>query len=698
MPPKSYKNKHGSRKKEVHHLNQSNVPEAKKQQWTILRSIGLSCIVGVVAFFLYYGFLETRINTPLSYPKVVVTTGLEDPSRYWGTYRPGLYFGTSVRHPLSPVTGLMWFTNGHYQNNMLAFRHWCEQGDDVDHYSWLAHDGRNFGFQRIVDKLTILETSFVKRPDERDGGDWSARITVLPKGTTSKTSEVSLFYYMALNDEDLKGNLKLLQGTGQSIDGLEGYSEAVGDFRLRFIKHSGVSRNSLSGEVLTKEIDQLSKGFDEKFEIKFGLRAKGFGEKEIEFAKAAMSNMVGGIGYFYGASKVQGENNNEPVPYWKAPLYTAVPSRSFFPRGFLWDEGFHNLLISKWDREISMDILGHWFDLMNWDGWIPREQILGAEARARVPDEFVVQHQKAANPPTLMLTLHSMVNNFDGSLTDQDYDYLNRLWPRLKAWYQWFNSTQVGELPGTYRWRGRNPKSQKELNPKTLTSGLDDYPRASHPTNDERHLDLRCWMTLAANLIADFAKLIDKDPIKYENSYKYLSDNNMLDALHWSYSSNGYMDYGLHTDEVVLKRINPKADKIIDPYSVKLRKVLEDLRRPDLLWTPYGLRSLAKNSPFYNKWNTEHDPPYWRGAIWININYLAIRSLKYYSEVDGPNREYAGEIYRDLRKNVIENIMKQYNTTGYLWEHYNDKTGKGEGCRPFNGWSALVVLIMGESY
>ncbi|KAL7632936.1 UNVERIFIED_CONTAM: hypothetical protein RMT77_016763 [Armadillidium vulgare] len=83
MPPKSYKNKHGSRKKEVHHLNQSNVPEAKKQQWTILRSIGLSCIVGVVAFFLYYGFLETRINTPLSYPKVVVATGLEDPSRYY---------------------------------------------------------------------------------------------------------------------------------------------------------------------------------------------------------------------------------------------------------------------------------------------------------------------------------------------------------------------------------------------------------------------------------------------------------------------------------------------------------------------------------------------------------------------------------------------------------------------------------------
>lgn len=37
-------------------------------------------------------------------------------------------------------------------------------------------------------------------------------------------------------------------------------------------------------------------------------------------------------------------------------------------------------LTRRWDTGICLDIIGHWLDLMNIDGWIPREQILGAEA------------------------------------------------------------------------------------------------------------------------------------------------------------------------------------------------------------------------------------------------------------------------------------------------------------------------------
>jgi mannosyl-oligosaccharide glucosidase len=93
---------------------------------------------------------------------------------------------------------------------------------------------------------------------------------------------------------------------------------------------------------------------------------------------AAVSNMIGGMGYFYGHSLVKDFDIDGPITKnWDGPLFTAVPSRSFFPRGFLWDEGFHQLLISKFNPKISIDSICHWLDLLNEDGWIPREQILG---------------------------------------------------------------------------------------------------------------------------------------------------------------------------------------------------------------------------------------------------------------------------------------------------------------------------------
>ncbi|CAL4078158.1 unnamed protein product, partial [Meganyctiphanes norvegica] len=481
----------------------------------ILYTGSASLVILAVLYFLYVGYMETRINTPLNAPKVVTKSGLDVPDRYWGTYRPGVYFGTRTRHPTSLVTGLMWFVPGHFQNNMLALRHWADQGDDISKYGWQLHDGRNFGRQRITDKHIILQTDFVKRPGGKHGGDWTSRIKVLPRKNEGGGGVASLLYYVALDPDDVSGYLSL-QGLGQGeAPSLSGTSDSVGEFTMHVLNTSGIILHQhamhtkhmglhqlketvykglrvfqgtsesdkyigladevyekedkdriptfivyqitgqvpfemevvyeshsffnkpgiLSGDAFTEELAKHEEKFHTNFEDKFSMQKKGFVKEEINFAKAALSNMIGGIAYLYGASRVLGEYNSDPVPYWKAPLYTAVPSRSFFPRGFLWDEGFHNLLISKWDREISQDILAHWFDLMNWDGWIPREQILGTEARARVPDEFVVQRDKNANPPTLLLTLHSMMKGFQQDLTDDDYEYLTHLWPRLRAWY-----------------------------------------------------------------------------------------------------------------------------------------------------------------------------------------------------------------------------------------------------------------------
>ena len=238
--------------------------------------------------------------------------------------------------------------------------------------------------------------------------------------------------------------------------------------------------------------------------------------------------------------------------------------------------------------------------------------------------------------------------------------------------------------------------------------------------------------------MANIAKSLDNDWIEYQNTFDTLSNNELLNKLHWSGERKRYADYGLHTDGTKLVRppppkhhqpgqpiphrdmervvtkepklklvtsyfgyvsLFPMLTQLLEPSSDQLGHILQQLKDEKLLWTPYGLRSMAKSSPLYQKHNTEHDPPYWRGAIWININYLAVRSLHYYGYiVKGPHSPLAADLHKQLRDNIINNILSEYKRTGYIWEQYDDKTGQGKGCHPFTGWSALVTLLMADKY
>jgi mannosyl-oligosaccharide glucosidase len=543
---------------------------------------------------------------------------------------------------------------------------------------------------------------------------------------------------------------------------------------------------AVSGPQLSQLVEEKRYQFDQQFALSFpSSSSKPTTQAHRDLAKKALSNMLGGIGYWYGHSlaKSPSSSSSSPVststPLWNTPLYSAVPSRSFFPRGFLWDEGFHQLLIRKYDPAISRDIIAHWLDLQTESGWIPREVILGEEAKSRVPSEFIVQSPDAANPPTLFLVLSEMAqnalqfNDHKSSINDKkakakgecgrkDKEFLIAAWPRLKAWHGWYVSTQSGNVDGAFRWRGRDGggNADKELNPKTLTSGLDDFPRASHPTEEERHVDLRCWMALATRAMVNIGKMVLMDSIEkvkreemgggktasiaaaaaatvvkeevetYEELAAKYEDFEILNKLHYDSNSGQYRDWGLHTEAVSLVKktvadsnnngrtttitvrqvdqppswqyiphygyisLFPLLMKLIPKNDPILRQQLELMRNEELLWTPgHGLRSLAKNSSMYMKYNTQHDPPYWRGPVWINMNYLAVSALRYYEGEGGEYGEMAGQLGRELRAGLVEMCVEEYERTGYLWENYGDEDGRGKGSHPFTGWTALMALL-----
>lgn len=66
--------------------------------------------------------------------------------------------------------------------------------------------------------------------------------------------------------------------------------------------------------------------------------------------------MLGSIGYNYGYNRVKSQHSSEEIFYGPQELLSACPCRSTFPRGFLWDEGFHHLVFRKFDPELSLKV------------------------------------------------------------------------------------------------------------------------------------------------------------------------------------------------------------------------------------------------------------------------------------------------------------------------------------------------------
>ncbi|CEM25414.1 unnamed protein product [Vitrella brassicaformis CCMP3155] len=578
----------------------------------------------------------------------------------WGTYRPGVYFGTRSRDPLSVLHGLAWS-----RPDGLEIHHDCKQDEKVRQFGWLEHDGASYGYQEIVDDRShvLLHTSFAKHAD-RPGEIFHTRVVARPLAEDD-TKAVSLLVYVGVEDESghvvvdeqvtpfkTKDGKKHIDASGFTKSGklrvgLTGSvphkESGIGDFRslvevsaadgtaIKVFYHSlslddeddpavktvwnaehhlsqhlkrkkvkaktdaptggpspppapqiavlqdttddsaklvflqllvkppadGITidthfftRASLEAlddatvnallspspsEYLTQLLDAKSAAFHDKYRRIFPVKPTGGGEdwptSYEKVAKAAFSNLIGGLGYFHG-----------PLPVAKGAkprtltAFSAVPSRSFFPRPFLWDEGFHGMVISKWDSRVFLDVLVHWMGLMDTDGWIPREPALCEEALTRVPEQFRLQSREVANPPSLVLPLMDLIDAamengkcavlsspddplVDNSAADcstpsagesqwrQAIDpallsaVASSLYPRLSQWYHFLKKSQASKTKGCYRWHQRTTAH-------TYGSGFDDYPRGVLPTTTECHLDLHVWMIVMASAMLKLTKYL----------------------------------------------------------------------------------------------------------------------------------------------------------------------------------------------
>lgn len=478
-------------------------------------------------------------------------------------------------------------------------------------------------------------------------------------------------------------------------------------------KNVGRLEHDLSGERLDRRLTDLRQAFDKKFDSLFLLGEKGFSDQVIAVGREALSNILGGVGFFYGSSVVQGKGSDLDNAGLLRPigLLTATPSRVVFPRGFLWDEGFHQEIIRHWDANLSLGCLQSWLAAAQTNGWIPREQILGLEARNRFPAHvrhLMIQNPTVANPPTILMSLPSLWTVMSGkSLSKAERAEWQRtsseLMSKVVRYYKWMRGSQSGALDNSFRWRGRSLNSKApDGYPLTLSSGLDDYPRGFSVSDRERHVDLHSWMTWTARLIARMKEASGEDGAEFWSEYKVLKASliehhtvpsprkgNREDLLFCDYDGQ---DRICHEGYVT---ILPLLLGLLDVNDIRVGVILDALEDPDRLRARAGVRSLSQK----DRWHRRGDD-YWTGSVWMPFNYLTLAALKTkYAAESGPYKKRALDLYKSLRESIIENTVSVYLETGQLWENYSPgNDGAGKSGRQFTGWTSLILLIIAEMY
>ena len=560
------------------------------------------------------------------------------------------------------------------------------------------------------------------------------------------------------------------------------------EFEIIVRYSNNLSKEKETKENLNKLINQRTNEFNKKFNELFKLKNiekfknnnkyildESNSESLQQMSKEALSNILGGIGYYFGNIK---ESDNGDDTQSEKGLFTASPCRSYFARGFLWDEGFHQLIISKWDIELSLDMVNTWLDTMDKEGWIPREQIRGNEAENQVPSEFINQDRLIANPPTLLFPIKIFINNYKFFKDSNDKNYglkelLIKFYKKLKLWLNWFENTQRSPM---FKKKGDKYKYIYQWNKRdgshNFPSGFDDLPRGMTPNDEENHLDLNIWLLELEKTLHLLSTFFDKENINFYEKNILERKKNIKDKL-FSKELNMYSDYlgpqfkrisinkyprkvfpylwrnDNQCGENVKNPIGTKAE--CNPYSdspccsefgwcgstsnhcncekcsrsLKLEERREyknkentynphigyinlfplffgDFGKEELgdlfkylndkneFMSDYGIRSLVKNDLLYH---TGDD--YWRGKIWIQINYLTLSGLyKYYKEKD----KEAEKIYDKVRSGTIKAIYNSWVKTHTFYENYDDISGKGVMNNPFNGWTSTILLIISENY
>lgn len=285
---------------------------------------------------------------------------------------------------------------------------------------------------------------------------------------------------------------------------------------------------------------------------------------------------------------------------------------------------------------------------------------------------------------------------------DHDLSFLKKIYPKIKAYNQWWNSNRSYERNNILQFGATVDKLNKWEDKKTIIeaaaweSGMDNAPRfdweqtdALKVFNDKKELvgyvidqasvDLNAFNYLELISLAKIAELLQLPEEAKEFTMKAKKIKAWINTYCYDEQQKCYFDVKIKDRKLVNKQ--GKADECMvclfanAADSDKALAVIKQLSADNYL-TYVCFPSVSKDSPKFDPTN------YWRGPVWLDQWYFALKGLCNYDH------------HSMAKKLLVESLehMKGLLKDKCIMENYNPLDGTGLATTNFS-WSASMLLM-----
>jgi len=338
--------------------------------------------------------------------------------------------------------------------------------------------------------------------------------------------------------------------------------------------------------------------------------------------------------------------NAQAEKYLKAPgkknAHWHVHPSSMYKGVYLWDSAFISLIWKHKNSSIAEEIIRSVLHNQLPDGRVPHvKSILGGVS-------------PWTQPPVLSWAAADILTK------TQNPKFATDIYGKLRKYHQWL-WTKRRAANGLFFWGH------------AYESGIDNSPRFGN--RDESHyndttkigaVDFSSYLVMDAKSLTDLANFMIKNNIgnrsELENDIRIYESRaaqttKAINNLLWNEHDGIYYDLDLTTGKQI--KISTVASFFPLTAGVASREQYLRLRQHALDPKKYNTVSpfptVAHDDPTFEK-------DMWRGAVWINTSFLAIRGFKNYGEQ---------ALVKHFSQNLVNSVYRTWTNTGTFHEFYD---------------------------